>query len=284
MLGYDIQPEGFMSRFSWPFLLLIGWMNFTPLSSAWATEPVVAGMVTHVSGNASLEENGTNVPLQTGQIINVGDILLTGKNSRLEFRLEDGSRFSLAPATRFRIKEYDYDATNSRPGTGFFDLVSGALRGVTGALTLHPAHRFEVHTAVATIGIRGTEFTAELSDSDLNVAMIEGKGVFVRNSKGRQIELDQPLLGTHVAFHRNIFNRLSIEAPEEAHRLQEQEIKHLDEHMGWQQRPVKEPHTVKDPPEEVKKRREEAPVKSESAEELTPEKKPSHRHPTRRRE
>jgi hypothetical protein len=81
-----------------------------------------------------------------------------------------------------------------------FDLLKGAFRSVSGTITKRP-HRFEVKTSVATIGVRGTDFWGGFGvtpDGALDVIMLEGHGVYVKNDKG-QVELDKPGLGTTVS-------------------------------------------------------------------------------------
>jgi hypothetical protein len=79
-----------------------------------------------------------------------------------------------------------------------FELAKGAFRSITGFMTKRQ-HRFEVQTATATLGVRGTDFWGGygLTENGLDVVMLEGHGVYVKNAFG-QLELDQPGLGTTV--------------------------------------------------------------------------------------
>src|SRR5690606_28908415 len=56
---------------------------------------------------------------------------------------------------------------------GVFRLVKGALRTVTGFIGRSNRDAYKVNTATATIGIRGTEYTARLTDV-LRVSVTEG--------------------------------------------------------------------------------------------------------------
>jgi hypothetical protein len=58
---------------------------------------------------------------------------------------------------------------------------------------------YEVRTAVATIGVRGTDFWGGygLTENGLDVLMLEGKGVYVQTEAGT-VELDKAGLGTTV--------------------------------------------------------------------------------------
>jgi hypothetical protein len=96
----------------------------------------------------------------------------------------------------FTVREYRI--YRDKPNVALFDLAQGAFRSVTGFITRR-AHRFEVRTAVATIGVRGTDFWGGygLTENGLDVLMLEGKGVYVQTEAGT-VELDKAGLGTTV--------------------------------------------------------------------------------------
>jgi hypothetical protein len=76
--------------------------------------------------------------------------------------------------------------------------VAGALRFVSGKVTKLASSDVSVTTAVATLGIRGTEFWGgPIDDQALGVFLIEG-AVSVSNAAGEQI-LRQPGQGTNIA-------------------------------------------------------------------------------------
>ncbi|MBX9903668.1 MAG: FecR domain-containing protein [Burkholderiales bacterium] len=81
----------------------------------------------------------------------------------LEFN--DQTRITLRPNTVFRLDSYKADA----PEAMLLGLVKGGLRVVTGLLGKRNPSGVKVQTAVATIGIRGTEFDARLCEADCAV-------------------------------------------------------------------------------------------------------------------
>lgn len=129
-----------------------------------------------------------------------GDHVLTLMNSIAEFKLRDGSIITVGKESEFVFKQYElYKNANKKPNLALFELVKGAFRSITGSITKRE-HRYEIQTVVATMGIRGTDFWGGfgLTENGLDVMMIEGKGVYVVNPKGEQVELDKAGMGTTV--------------------------------------------------------------------------------------
>ena len=127
-----------------------------------------------------------------------GDLFKTAAGSVAELTLRDGTKLTVGKDSQLAIREYRI--YRSKPNLALFDLVQGAFRSITGSITKRP-HRFEVTTRVATIGVRGTDFWGGYGltpDGALDVVMLSGKGVYVKNDKG-QVELDKHGLGTTIA-------------------------------------------------------------------------------------
>jgi hypothetical protein len=70
---------------------------------------------------------------------------------------------------------------------------------VTGTIT-KTAHRCEVKTSLAVLGVRGTDFWGGfgLTPEGIDVVMLSGKGVYVTNRQGETVELNADGLGTTV--------------------------------------------------------------------------------------
>lgn len=155
------------------------------------------GVVTQVSGQAQMIRNARNFRLGTDMKICIGDRFTTDADSVAKLKLRDGSVITIGKDSEFVIT--DYHIFKDQPNQAEFELVKGAFRSITGFITQRP-HRYEVKTAVATIGIRGTDFWGGfgLTESGLDVIMLEGHGVYVRDAQGQQVELDTPGLGTTV--------------------------------------------------------------------------------------
>ncbi len=116
--------------------------------------------------------DGRSRPLAKGAEIANGETIDTG-SGRAQVRFSDGAKVSLAPQTQFRIDDYHFAGKADGSEKGFFSLLKGALRTITGAVGRSNREKYRVTTTVATIGIRGTEFSVTYGNS-INVTTGEG--------------------------------------------------------------------------------------------------------------
>jgi hypothetical protein len=124
----------------------------------------------------AVDAAGVQRPLSKGAEIGNGDTVRTGDGGRAQLRFSDGAMVSLQPQTDFRIDDYQYAGQTDGQEKGFFSLLKGGLRTITGWVGRTHRENYKVTTNVATIGIRGTEFSAILDalGNILNVATGEG--------------------------------------------------------------------------------------------------------------
>src|SRR5688572_9964724 len=106
----------------------------------------------------------------------------TGPKSYAVIKFEDGTVALLKENTSFQIQNYTYNVKQPEKSNALFNMVRGGVRMVTGAITTRNRDALKVATPVATLGIRGTEFLAELVNP-LNVVCITGS-LSVTNSAG----------------------------------------------------------------------------------------------------
>ncbi|OGS91378.1 MAG: hypothetical protein A2Z95_08750 [Gallionellales bacterium GWA2_60_18] len=124
----------------------------------------VAGRADFVIGNVvAIAPNGAQRPLTRGAPINVGDAVSTSAGARAQLRFSDGGFVSLQPNSQFRVDEYQYENKTDGREKGFFSLLKGGLRAITGAIGHINRNTYKVATPVATIGIRGTGYSAALN-------------------------------------------------------------------------------------------------------------------------
>lgn len=146
-----------------------------------------AARIEFVSGNVvALTPAGVQRPLSRGAELMSGEAIRTGDNARAQLKFSDGAMMSLQPQTEFRIDDYNYSGKADGGEKGFFSLVKGGLRTITGLIGKGQRDNYRLSTTVATIGIRGTEYSAQFSggqDGVLNLATGEGR-VEVCNAGG----------------------------------------------------------------------------------------------------
>lgn len=120
-----------------------------------------------------LDSDGKERRLVKGSTLDAGDTVRTAKG-RAQIRFTDGGYTSLQPNTDFRIDDYHYDTKRKEESVGFFSLLKGGLRTITGAIGRVRKKAYQLRTPVATVGIRGTEYLAQLGNS-LTVHVGEGE-------------------------------------------------------------------------------------------------------------
>jgi len=153
-----------------------------------------AGKVTRVQGAAMAMQNALPRPLKVGDTILAGDVLSTGQGARLEVTMVDETVLKLGEKAVLVVSEYVMDANPNAA----LRLLQGAFSATTGKITQLADASFLVNTEVATIGVRGTTFWGGMLDDEFQVAMLDGKGVYVETRAGR-VELTEAGQGTRIA-------------------------------------------------------------------------------------
>jgi hypothetical protein len=164
-------------------------MKFKPATLVMALAaafPVVAyaaaGRIDFAVGEVkALAPDGRAHPLVKGDEFNSGETIETG-NGRAWLRFTDGAQVSLQPQSQYRIDNYNFTGKADGEEKGFFSLLKGGLRTITGLVGRTNRNNYNVNTAVATIGIRGTEYSITYGNS-ITVSTGEGE-VEVCNSGG----------------------------------------------------------------------------------------------------
>jgi len=147
-----------------------------------------AGRVDFVFGDAALRSSsGQERPLARGAEVMDGDTLIT-RNGRAQVRFTDGAFVSLQPNTEFGVREYRYEGKANGSERGFFALVRGAMRTVTGAIGRFNRNAYQVRTPTATVGIRGTGGLIEILP-DLATLIRGSSGTWILTNPAGQIDV-----------------------------------------------------------------------------------------------
>ena len=136
-----------------------------------------AATVMFASGSAQIvgKDGVARVAVRGGEL-GAGETIETA-DGRVQLRFRDGANLSLQPATRFRVDEFRFAEQNGKASAedrGFFSLLKGGFRTLTGLIGKHQREQYKVDAVVATIGIRGTDYSANLSDAGLAVSTFGG--------------------------------------------------------------------------------------------------------------
>jgi hypothetical protein len=142
------------------YLLFVGMLiTASPLlAAAAATVEFVWGMAYAVSISGEKRE------LEKGMGIDVGDTVIS-ETGRVQLRFTDGGFVSLVPHSEFRVNAYSYGGQPDGSERIAMELIRGGLRTMSGLIGKAIQSAYEMKTTVATIGIRGTEYTVVYGES-----------------------------------------------------------------------------------------------------------------------
>jgi VCBS repeat-containing protein len=158
-----VSPEGALLSASLVELLA---GSAAPGQYAQATAPAAqqpVGRVETVSGSATVTRNGVAVDLNVGDLVFQGDVVQTRSDSTLGIGFADGSAFSLKENARMALNEFVYDP-NSTSNSALINLVQGTVSFI--ASQVAKTGNMRVETPTATLGIRGTFVTVDVSSVD----------------------------------------------------------------------------------------------------------------------
>jgi hypothetical protein len=127
-----------------------------------AAQPVV-GEAVFARGAVTATRGADVFLIGNGTPILEGDVITTAGRSFALLGFRDGSRVTLRPDSVFRVERF---AHGGQEESSLMRLFKGGLRAVTGLVAARNPDGFRLQTAVATIGIRGTDFTARLCTDD----------------------------------------------------------------------------------------------------------------------
>ncbi|MCP4389719.1 MAG: FecR domain-containing protein [Gammaproteobacteria bacterium] len=124
-----------------------------------------AGRINFASGIVqATNSEGARRALGKGSVVMGGDTITTSGGSLAHIRFKDGAYVSLKPNSNFRIDEYRYENDDAGESWGFFSLLKGGLRTITGLIGKRNNNDYRMSTSVATIGIRGTHYDLDVGE------------------------------------------------------------------------------------------------------------------------
>jgi len=150
-----------------------------PAGTQSASQPAkaVVGTIKVVTGLVNLQTaEGKNKFASAGTKLNVGDVINTQAKSTTVLEFVDTTQVALRPNTRFVVENYEYQPEQPIADKAEFKLVKGGLRTLTGLIGKRgSADAFSMKSETATIGIRGTDFTARICKSNECTRLAKGE-------------------------------------------------------------------------------------------------------------
>ncbi|HYD47410.1 MAG TPA: FecR family protein [Terriglobales bacterium] len=151
-------------------------MTLSPLASRLAAlalaalcltaAPAVArvGNIATMEGTVEIGRGGGWRPAALGADIEQGDVIRTGRPGRVRIVFQDNSVLKVGDGSELVISESVYDP--GKTGSSVLNLVRGKARSIVSDYYKDPSARFEVRTATAVSGVRGTDFVVAYDDSE----------------------------------------------------------------------------------------------------------------------
>ncbi len=148
-----------------------------------------AGQVIMATGQVmALAADGSERALQRRSAIAVTDTIVTGPGSRVQIRFIDNALLALQENSRLNIREYRLAQDGTGQSKVLMELVEGGFRTLTGSIGKGNEQAYQVTTPVASIGIRGTLYSALLQGNQLTAGVWQG-GIALTTPGGQQVNL-----------------------------------------------------------------------------------------------
>jgi len=144
-----------------------------------------AGKVLSADGDALVLRGSQILRLSRGAGVESGDQIHTGSDGKVLIVFTDSGLVWIRANSDFVVDEYSY--AQGRHEAAFFSLLKGGARSITGLIGRRTRSNFRLRVPVATIGIRGTDFSVvmcqrDCKDSDGSTA---AKGLYGEVIEGR---------------------------------------------------------------------------------------------------
>ena len=138
---------------------------------------------------AWVERAGVRSPLAPGMLLQPGDVLHTGAQSRLQVRLAERSLVKLGENGQLRFTELSPVREMFRAALG---VLQGAFRFTTDLAVKNRRREVRISVGTVTTGIRGTDLWGRAQDDSEIVCLIEG-AIEVTAPGETPVAMDQPL-------------------------------------------------------------------------------------------
>jgi len=131
------------------------------------------GTIMVAKGDAHIKRAQNMLPIKNGMDIQKGDEIITKTQTRVQVMLNDDTVITIGPESSFSFLDYFFDGT--KKSTIQMQGNRGFFRSVTGRIGKIAPENFKVKTQLATIGIRGTDFSAQLGEDTASYVCNRGE-------------------------------------------------------------------------------------------------------------
>jgi hypothetical protein len=121
------------------------------------------GQIKNTAGQVLLLRNNVQQPAKPGDVVEQGDIVVTGANSSVGITMIDNSRLSAGPNSRIELKEFRFNPT-TQEGESLTEVRRGTLAIVSGQIAKRSPDAMKVQTPTTILGVRGTTFAVKVDE------------------------------------------------------------------------------------------------------------------------
>jgi outer membrane protein OmpA-like peptidoglycan-associated protein len=118
------------------------------------------GRIKAAIGSATVMRGKSAVPAKPGLVLDVADVLVTGKDGRIGVTFIDNSRFAVGPNSRVALTKFEFDDTTHK-GSSLTTVDRGSLAIVSGQIAKENRDEMKVRTPTSLLAARGTRFVVE---------------------------------------------------------------------------------------------------------------------------
>lgn len=126
-----------------------------------------------VKGSVKIESGGATSDAKVSSKVQVGDTIISGVDSRAKIVMSDRNILNISPNTKMKIEKYTNIPGDKNVN---LNLLEGKVRSKVEQKYDNKNSKFEVRTATAVAGVRGTEFVTSYSSTTKVTEVITLKG------------------------------------------------------------------------------------------------------------
>jgi hypothetical protein len=108
-----------------------------------------------------VERNAKIIPAKKGMLVEIADVIITGKKGRVGITFKDDTRFAVGPNSHIELTEFIFDPT-TQIGSFVTKIDKGALAIVSGKIAKQTPDAMKVRTPSSFLGVRGTKFLVKV--------------------------------------------------------------------------------------------------------------------------
>lgn len=131
-----------------------------------------AGIFKTIEGDVELVHDGERRVPKVGQVLTELDRIKTGANSGAALTLIDGSVVSIGAKSIVSFETIQYKSSD-QTGHLSLNILIGVMRMITGNLGKNQPEHVKIRTPTAVIGVRGTDFIVDVTDTPAYCEKIE---------------------------------------------------------------------------------------------------------------